>query len=112
MKQSLPKLEVFCDATWKRGVAVIGYASQFLEVSGTAVIKADNINTAEIAAVELAMKALGLKYDLSFATDSESAVRHYTTLAFNIRHVPREANVANALVRARHELFHQPKQHK
>jgi ribonuclease HI len=94
---------VYVDATFdpRSKVAFIGYCNESMTRSNANRIKVSNINEAEMAALCLAIREIGLEH--SFYSDSKYVVE--TCMWEGCQHIPRKLNLADTIVSAFKENF-------
>jgi len=89
-------VKIYIDATFDKHthVAFIGYCNPLLTITNVKKIKASDINQAEMSALCLAVRNLGV--DNEFLTDSMSVVNQCE--CENVSHVSRSMNIADSVV--------------
>ena len=95
--------EYYIDATFDKytKVAFIGYCNSSMTIKGVSRITATDINQAELAALCLAIRAIGP--DSVFFTDSQYVVEN--CMSHNVQYIKRDLNIADTLVSAHKENF-------
>ena len=97
--QKQPKVFVYADAAYDNKLAVIGYITSDLTVAQYKLVNANNVNDAELKAVELAHKMFP---NSKIATDSHYAIEN--TEGNYVFYVERKSNLANIIARSAKEM--------
>lgn len=97
--QKQPKVFVYADAAYDNKLAVIGYITSDLTVAKYELVSANNVNDAELKAVELAHRTFP---NSKIATDSHYAIEN--TEGDYVFYVERKSNLANIIARSAKEM--------